>query len=286
MADDEAKSTVYSVLKACRLVDCFSHAKPELTFSELVSQSGINRTTVHRLLSTLERAGWLERVDGRYRLTIRVFQIGSIVSRTLDLRTEARPLLARLAVELGDTAYLVIVVEDKAVCLDRVEGINPVTITSKLFNVGQSLPLHVGAAPLTLLAFREDELLPLVAKRTLVRYTPQTIGSLPKLRRTLQEIRVRGYTLSIEDVLPDVCALGAPVFDQHGVAIAAISVGGYRERFQPRLRTISAAVVAAAKTLSSRLGAHPPGLTGRTRKAPTGRGPQGTQPRGARSFRL
>ena len=147
MADDAAKSTVYSVLKACRLVDCFSHAKPELTFSDLVDHSGMNRTTVHRLLSTLERAGWVERVNGRYRLTIRLFQIGSIVSRTLDLRTEARPLLAHLAAELGDTAYLVIVVEDTAVCLDRVEGANPVTVTSKLFNVGQSLPLHVGAAP-------------------------------------------------------------------------------------------------------------------------------------------
>jgi DNA-binding IclR family transcriptional regulator len=256
MAGAEAKSTVYSVLKACRLVDCFSHARPELTFSELVAQSGINRTTVHRLLSTLERAGWIERLDGRYRLTIRVFQIGSIVSRTLDLRTEARPLLAHLAAELGDTAYLVIVVEDTAVCLDRVEGVNPVTVTSKLFNVGQSLPLHLGAGPLTLLAFREAELLPRIAKRSLVRYTPETIVSLPKLRRTLQEIRARGYTVSIEDVLPDVCALGAPVFDQHGVAIAAISVGGYRERFQPRLRAIAAAVVSAAGTLSNRLGAH------------------------------
>jgi len=274
MADDEAKSTVYSVLKACRLVDCFSHAKPELTFSELVDQSGINRTTVHRLLSTLERAGWVERVNGRYRLTIRLFQIGSIVSRTLDLRTEARPLLAHLAAELGDTAYLVIVVEDTAVCLDRVEGANPVGVTSKLFNVGQSLPLHVGAAPLTLLAFREDELLPRIAKRTLVRYTPQTIASLPKLRRALQEIRARGYTLSIEDVVPDVCALGAPVFDQHGMAIAAISVGGYRERFQPRLRAISAAVVAAAETLSSRLGAHLPRPKHRARKTSPGRDSQ------------
>jgi|SoiMethySBSTD1v2_1073268.scaffolds.fasta_scaffold136960_3 DNA-binding IclR family transcriptional regulator len=258
MADAEAKSTVYSVLKACRLVECFSHAKPALTFSELVSQSSINRTTVHRLLSTLEQAGWVERINGRYRLTIRVFQIGSVVSRTLDLRAEARPLLEQLAAELGDTAYLVIVVEDKAVCLDRVEGVNPVTVTSKLFNVGQSLPLHVGAAPLTLLAFREDELLPRVPKRTLARYTSQTIVSLPKLRRTLREIRAQGYTLSIEDVVPDVCALGAPVFDQSGVAVAAISVGGYRERFQPRLRAISSAVVSAAQTLSTRLGAHPP----------------------------
>ena len=156
-------------------------------------------------------------------------------------------------------------------CLDRVEGINPVTVTSKLFNVGQSLPLHVGAAPLTLLAFREDELLPRVAKRSLARFTPQTIVSLPKLRRTLQETRARGYTLSIEDVVPDVCALGAPVFDQHGVAIAAISVGGYRERFQPRLRAISAAVVAAAETLSNRLGANTPGPKGHARKTSLGR---------------
>ena len=85
------------------------------------------------------------------------------------------------------------------------------------------------------------------------------LGAVPaRADGVIREIRAQGYTLSIEDVVPDVCALGAPVFDQSGVAVAAISVGGYRERFQPRLRAISSAVVSAAQTLSTRLGAHPP----------------------------
>jgi DNA-binding IclR family transcriptional regulator len=247
------RALVGSVLRAMRLLDLFERGRPEMTLSEFVRRSGYSKSTTYRLLVTLEEAGWLERgPGGTFRLTIRPFQVGSILVDSLELRREAGPIMARIAADVDETVFLVVPAGTLAVCLERIDSEQGVRL-SELY-VGGSQPLHLGAAPRALLAFDEEELLPPLLAAGLSRRTERSIIDPEELRADLAQTRQRGYSISDEDVTPDVAAIGAPVFASHGRAVGALSVGGLRRRLMPpRAEHISCLLDACAE-ISARLG--------------------------------
>lgn len=252
-AADDDRRIVTSVMRASRLLECFSHEAPELSLAEFTRLSGLNKTTVHRLLATLERAGWIERLpSGRYRLTLKAFEIGTIVTDAIDLRAEAAPALTELVSEFGETAFLSIVDRDRCVCLERLDGDQPIRILA--LDVGKSLPLSVGAAPMALLAFNEEELLPRVLEAELPRFTDRSVESEADLRERLAEIRAQGFVISEEDVTEGICAIGVPLLDGDGRAVAAISLAGVADRFKsPRREQIAERMVEVCDRVSQRI---------------------------------
>jgi DNA-binding IclR family transcriptional regulator len=245
---------VGSLVRALRLLDCFKHGRPEMTLGEFVRESGLSKTTTYRLLTTLEYAGWLERTpDAAFRLTIKPFQIGSILVDSLELRHEAGPIMAELAERLRETVYLVVPVGRHAVCLERIDSGSAVRVMA--LQVGGSQLLNLGAGPRALLAWREDDLMDELLSQPLEAPTENSIAEPDALRADLAESRERGYTIALGDVTPQVGAVGAPVFDRTGGAIAAISVTGLIERFTPPAHERYAeALVDACGRLSMRLG--------------------------------
>ena len=247
------KSTVNSVLKALGILECFTAETPEYSVAELARLTRINKATCHRLVATMVKAGWLQRSsDANYRPTLKVFRIGSPALGGIDLRDQCRDILRDLASDFGDTGYLMVPDGDRAVCLDRVEGSNPVRVN--IVDVGSSLPLNVGAAPLAILAFRDD-LLAALSAGDLQRFTPKTMSTMSALIKSLADVRARGYSLSSEDIVDGVSAIGAPIRDGDGQVVGALSLGGLAVRFRPpRQEEIAAAVIAAATAASKRLG--------------------------------
>lgn len=245
---------VNGLLRGMRLLDCFEPGRPEMTLADLVRASGYSKTSTYRLLITLEQAGWLERTStAAFRLTLKPFQLGSVVMDSLDVRREAVPIMGALAAETGDSVYLVVPDAGRAVCLERIDGGGGVRIAD--LNVGGSQPLHVGAGPRALLAFREPELLPKVEAAGLDQLTSATLSEREALLADLAETRRRGYAISRGDATTGVGALGAPVFDVTGTAIAALSVGGLVERVAPdREAYLAARLIESCRALSARLG--------------------------------
>jgi DNA-binding IclR family transcriptional regulator len=254
VGNDEQRTThVESVLRAMRLLDCFRRGEPALTLAELVRRGGYSKTTTYRLLTTLEAAGWLERApDGSFRLTVRPFQIGSILMDSLDVRHEAPPVMRRLSLALERTSYLTIPAGTHAVCIDRIDRGNAYRMMD--LDVGGSQPLHLGAAPRALLAFDEDRLLPSLLRSGLEQRTPHSISTEDALRADLAATRQRGYSISDSDATPGVAALGAPIFDRNEHPVAALSVGGTSEQMMPPRPQHIKALLQAAKEVSTRLG--------------------------------
>ena len=247
------RMVVGSVLRAMRLLDLFERGRPEMSLPEFVRRSGYTKSTTYRLLGTLEEAGWLERgPGGTFRLTIRAFQVGSILVDSLELRREAGPIMARVAAQVDETVFLVVPAGTLAVCLERIDSEQGVRL-SELY-VGGSQPLHLGAAPRALLAFDEDELLPPLLAAGLTRRTDHSIVDPAELRADLARTRERGYSISDEDVTPDVAAIGAPVFGPNGRAVGAVSVGGLRRRLMPPRAEHISCLLHACDELSTRLG--------------------------------
>jgi DNA-binding IclR family transcriptional regulator len=247
------RAAVGSVLRALRLLDLFERGRPEMSLAEFVRRSGYSKSTAYRLLVTLEEAGWLERgVGGTFRLTIKPFQVGSILVDSLELRREAGPVVARMAAELDETVYLVVAAGTRAVCLERIDSGQGVRVVD--LYVGGSQPLHLGAAPRALLAFDEDALLPPLLAEGLSRRTEHSIVDPSDLRADLAETRRRGYSISDEDVTPGVGAIGAPLFGADGRAVAALSFGGLLPRILPPRSAHVACLLQACQEISTRLG--------------------------------
>jgi DNA-binding IclR family transcriptional regulator len=249
-----SKDLVVTLLRGLRLLDCFAPGRPEMTLPELVKAGGYSKTSTYRFLLTLVEAGWLERTStAAFRLTLKAFQVGSIAVDSLDLRREAIPIMGALAAEIEDSVYLVVPDGERAVCLERVDGGNGPRLA--ILNVGGSQQLHLGAGPRALLAFREDELLPILVRAGLEQPTAASLTDPSALAADLEEIRERGYAVSRGDVTPGVGAVGGPVFDAGGRAVAALSVGGLLERMSvDREPLLASRVLEACRALSTRLG--------------------------------
>ncbi|MFI5717820.1 IclR family transcriptional regulator [Nocardia sp. NPDC051750] len=224
------RDVVGAVLKACMLLGQFSADRPVWTLNDLTTASGMNKTTVFRLMATLVQAGWVNRTDeGAYRVAMPVFEIGSAALAKLDIRSAAKPFMSDLATTFGNTAYLMVPAEQGAVCIDLLEGRNSLVVAG--INVGSVMPYHAAAGPIVMLA-HSKELRDRWIKPGLPAITEQTITDVNLLVEHLDEIEDAGYSLSVSDYLPGVAAVAAPILGSDGAVLASISVGGRAEEFE------------------------------------------------------
>jgi DNA-binding IclR family transcriptional regulator len=250
---EPGRALVASVLRAMRLLDLFDRGRPEMSLAEFARRSGYSKSTTYRLLITLVEAGWLERSPANgFRLTIKAFQVGSVLVDSLELRNEAAPIMARIAAELDEAVYLVVAAGTRAVCLERIDSGQGVRV-AELY-VGGSQPLNLGAAPRALLAFDEDKLLPSLLEEGLSRRTEHSLVDPAALRSDLAETRRRGYSISDEDATIGIAAIGAPILGANGLAIAALSYGGLRQNVLPPKPTQVLCLLHACEEISTRLG--------------------------------
>jgi DNA-binding IclR family transcriptional regulator len=255
---EPGRALVGSVLRAMRLLDLFDRGRPEMSLAEFARRSGYSKSTTYRLLVTLVQAGWLERSPtGAFRLTIKAFQVGSILVDSLELRREAGPIMTRIAAELDEAVYLVVAAGTRAVCLERIDSGQGVRVAD--LYVGGSQPLNLGAAPRALLAFDEDRLLPPLLEEGLSSRTEHSLVNPSDLRSDLAETRRLGYSISDEDVTAGIGAIGAPILGPDGVAVAALSFGGLRQHVLPPRPAHVACLLEACQEISTRLGYSHPG---------------------------
>ena len=223
--------------------------------SDVARALDINRSRAFRILKTLEQRGYVDaEPDGEgYRLGLRFLEIGEKIRGRMDIRRVAEPVLIELARTTGDTVNLFVRSGLHAVLLDSHRGHHRLQIEDP---IGMTLPFHVGASPKALLAFLPDvEREQLVRTIELARFTPTTITARDDLDRTLAEIRARGYVIDEGDYEVGVYSTGAPVHDQKGQVIAAISVVTPGARYTTARRDdLVAAVTEAAGRISAQLG--------------------------------
>lgn len=186
-------------------------------------------SSVYRMLATLAEAGWVEQIGhrGAYRVGSKLLALSGELTRRLDIRRAAAPVLREIHAKTGETTFLCIRRGTRAVCIERVDGIR---VNSRVLKLGESLPLHVGAAPRALLAFEDrtswNEYAAIVANSG----EPwRDVRSRSEFYSGLEHIREQGFVISDNNVTPGIAAVGAPIFDHRGEVVASLSVSGLRE---------------------------------------------------------
>lgn len=248
-----------SVQKALSLLKAFSFEKSEYSLVELAHATGLNVSTVHRLLATLEAEQLIVRdpLTARYRLAIKMFELGSVVLCGMELNLVGTPILARLATETEDTTYFTVLSEESVLCVARIEGVRH--SRSQFLAVGRRLPLHAGAGSKALLAYLPlERQLQILSHCTFPRYTENTITNREALLEDLSRCRKRGYALSVEEITTGIIAIAAPIRRDEGDVVAAISLSGAAERYRSDLLPAAVEKVRdAANQISVRLGYRP-----------------------------
>jgi IclR family acetate operon transcriptional repressor len=211
------------------VLDALADAGRDVGTNELARTTGVNASTVSRLLATLHAGGYVEHVadTGRYRLGPRLLRLGAAALARVDVRAIARPWLDRLVELTGETATLSLPGEAEAITIDFVLGPSSVVSVAR---VGRPSVAHATAVGKVMLAFgpRGPEALDGGA---LVRYTPRTIVDAGALAREVEEARERGYATAAAEREPDLAAMAAPARDRHGRLAAILGVQGPLARF-------------------------------------------------------
>jgi len=222
------KHTVRAVKRVIDILESFNYEQFELGLSELSEKVGLPKSTLYRYLETLKERGFITQdpETGKYRLGMRLFELGSIVQNNLDLRKLAHPYLKKLADETNMTVHLCVLDEERGVgvYIDKIENPNARVSYSQL---GKTIPLHTGGVGKALMAYLpEERIKEIIQKHGLPRLTPNTVTDPDMLMKTLQEIREKGYSIDNEEVALGVKCVAAPIRNINGDVIASISVSG------------------------------------------------------------
>jgi DNA-binding IclR family transcriptional regulator len=211
------------------------------------------KSTVARLLATLEEVDAVERYDGaQWRLGAGVAALSTAASPERSLVSVARPLLANLVAELREDAGLGLPDGNEILYVDQVESDNPVQVRDWK---GTRAPMHAVPSGLVLLAEWPADALDAYLGGELVALTRKTMTKPARLRRRLAEVRKAGYAWGLEEFAEGIDSVAAPVRDGRGKAIAAIHVHGPAYRFPSPgdADAVAERVVAAAAAASAQL---------------------------------
>lgn len=257
----KATSSIQVIARVARLLETISvHGEP-VSLKILAKTTGLHPSTAFRILASLIEHGFVERGEaGRYRLGVKLLQLGDRVQSRLDLRREARPIMERLRDRTGETVDLSVRDGDEVLCIER-------SVTPRMTRVDQMIggraPLHATAAGKLFLAEEGGE-----ACRAYAARTPHSIAEPETLWRSLRDIVRSGYALDDGEAEAGVSCIAVPVRDAGGRLVAGLSVSAPIERRQAAWIPW---IAQAAAEISARLGHRAPDPAKPAAEAPVAR---------------
>jgi len=222
----EGKDLLKSVDKALQILESFSIDNPELTVSDLANKLSIPKVSIYRFLKVLMKKGFIghNSSNSKYRLGLKMFELGSVVLRNMELRKAAFPLIEQLSERSGETVHLGILDGYKVVSIEGVESDHSLRIS---LPIGKSVFLHSTGIGKAILAFLPGEIIDKIIKNTgLPSFTVNTITDPAELRREMKLIRQRGYAVDNEENEEGIRCVAAPILDHSQRVVASISISG------------------------------------------------------------
>jgi DNA-binding IclR family transcriptional regulator len=245
-------STVQSVERAFGVLQALAGGPAGV--SEVAARTGLPKSTVSRLLSTLVELGAVEQSEllGVYGLGELIIDLSAAASPGRNLVAIARPHLVELVSEIDEAAGLGMLDGDQVYYWDQVDGGHEVLVRDW---TGESVDAHVVSSGLVLLAYAPDELRKEFLARPRKAWTEHSVTDPELIARRLSEIRRAGFAWVYEEMSEGLNSVAAPIVNPAGTVIAAVHAHGPSYRFPPdgRAASIAAAVAATAARISDRL---------------------------------
>jgi DNA-binding IclR family transcriptional regulator len=245
---------VRAVERAIDVLLCFGHDERGLSLTQIAGRVRMSKSTVHRLLTTLETRRFVSRdkATGQYCLGLGFIEAASLVLQEIDLKRWALPYLQRLSAECGETVDLAILDDTHVVYLLVVESAQRVKIAAA---VGERLPAYCTATGKAFLAYLPAEQVRAILDKGSGQYRDGTPVSLPNLFRDLQATRERGYAISEQEYEQDINAVAAPILNADGWPMLVIAIVGPSFRLSPeRMQLLGHSIRTTVDAITSEIG--------------------------------
>lgn len=237
------------------ILELLARSADGLALHDVSAQLEAPKSSLLPLLRALTARGFLAQDrSGAYRLGAKALDLGSSAPARRELVQVARPALLDLSRRTGETVFLSTLSSDRTsiVYVDKLESDHIIRYAG---GVGDRRPLHATSSGKAILAFLpEEEREEILKSLSLDRHTERTVTSLAALRAALDEVRRKGVSVTVEEVVAGASGIAAPVLDRHGRVAGACAIGGPTNRVRPRIRALAAEVKATARALSAELG--------------------------------
>ena len=251
--------SVQAIERGCRILDHLSRGKQSYSIHDLSLSLNLPKPTIHRILSTLRPFGFVaqDELSKEYHLGFRLVELGHTVLDRIDLRKVAEPFLSNLAKLAQETVHLVILDQGEIVYLDKVEQVDDQRSLRMASRIGMRNYAHSCAVGKVLLATLPDvEVAEIIAQRGLPRLTKSTIVHPEELKKHLANVKTQGYAVDDEENEEGIRCVAAPVMNNRGEVIAAISISGPSVRLtEERIHNkLEKQVMKSALQISKKLG--------------------------------
>lgn len=240
-----------SVKKALNLLNLFDEKNYELSLKDIAKRANLPKPTAYRLLSSLEAMNYVYKIkenehDSRYRLGLKLLELGQLVSDQLEVRRIAYPYMEKLAYDIQEAVHLVVLNHQEATYIEKVESNKAIRLYTR---IGKSSPLYIGSGPKLLLAHiqkqKQEEILNLAG----------TSINREKMEKELRRIRTEGYSYSIGEQDENTTGISYPIYDYRNNVIAALTVSGLSTYFEgENLQQIKTKTEETAARISRKLG--------------------------------
>ena len=217
--------SIRSVERALDVLMCFTNHTPELTMTQISELIGINKSTVHRLLATLEGKRFVERdpSSGVYRPGVRLLQMAFLTLDHNQLRRQLAPFLRDLCDQYRENVNLSVLDDAFVVYVDVIESPQRVKLAA---TVGQRLPAFCTASGKAILAFLPEDQVSSILDSGMPSYTQNTILAREAFFEDMRRARERGFALSEQEFEDGINAVAAPIINSSGKPVASISIAG------------------------------------------------------------
>ncbi len=250
-----AKSILQTGDRVLEILEIMSEYEDGITATQLEKILGLNKVTVHRLISTLENRGFIEKkADSKnYTIGLKLVDICSYRLNTVELKTEAHPILRALVEEVSQPAHLAIRKGWEAVFIEKVERVNSIRMYSQ---IGIKIPLYCSSVGKALLMnLSDDKILEILDRSVWKKFTHTTMEDSQTVLQEIRESRIKGFTVDNEEHEEGIFCVAAPIYDYRGKVIAAISTAGKKKSFlQDDNDEIANKVKESAYLISKRMG--------------------------------
>lgn len=246
--------SVRSVDRALDILLCFTRDEPARSLTQIAEAIHMSKTTVHRLLATLENKRFITRDPGTglYRLGLRFIEMASLVLQDADLNRWAKPYLQRLVREYGETVDLSILDGSHVIYLEVIESPQRVKLAAA---VGQRLPAYFTASGKALLAYMPEDRVRKIISDNLAESSNHNAAPMSQMLEDLRVTAERGYAISEQEYEEEINAVAAPLFDKDKNPIASIAIVGPSFRLsKERLPALGESLRQMTQLISSEVG--------------------------------
>jgi DNA-binding IclR family transcriptional regulator len=250
---------VQTIERASSILDILGQSPQGISIRELSTKIKLPKGTTHRLLSSLSYFGYVRQdlKTRNYLLGLKLVELGQLILSQLDLRKEAELFLRDLAERTKETVHLVFLDRNEIVYIDKVETDQNPSGLKMASRVGLRNPAHSSAVGKVLLAhFSEEELKNFIKEKGLAKRTENTIVDPAQLKDHLKSVRAQGYAIDDEENEKGIRCVAAPIYNEVGKTVAAMSISGPAFRITKKLiqEYLKKEVMETALKISQRLG--------------------------------